>query len=120
MSCNLFVHADPTGGSKYISGTTCDGTTAYYTLTFGQSVCMNTTLPYENLCGLILSGSCLAVTPTPTTTPLEYCIVSGLTYSGPDMGFPGIEVRNRTTQTFEITIRRSKSKEGQSTTELVS
>jgi hypothetical protein len=81
MSCNLFVHADPTGGSKYISGTTCDGTTAYYTLTFGQSVCMNTTLPYENLCGLILSGSCLAVTPTPTTTPLEYCIVSGLTYS---------------------------------------
>jgi hypothetical protein len=81
MSCNLFVHADPTGGSKYISGTTCDGTTAYYTLTLGQSVCMNTTLPYENLCGLILSGSCLAVTPTPTTTPLEYCIVSGLTYS---------------------------------------
>jgi hypothetical protein len=81
MSCNFFVHADPTGGSKYISGTTCDGTTAYYTLTFGQSVCMNTTLPYENLCGLILSGSCLAVTPTPTTTPLEYCFVSGLTYS---------------------------------------
>jgi hypothetical protein len=81
MSCNFFVHADPTGGSKYISGTTCDGTPAYYTLTFGQSVCMNTTLPYENLCGLILSGSCLAVTPTPTTTPLEYCFVSGLTYS---------------------------------------
>ena len=81
MSCNLFVHADPTGGSKYISGTTCNGTPAYYTLTFGQSVCMNTTLPYENLCGLILSGSCNAVTPTPTTTPLEYCIVSGLTYS---------------------------------------
>ena len=46
--------------------------------------------------------------------------VSGLTYSGPEMGFPGMEVRNRTTQTFEITIRRSKSKEGQSTTELVS
>jgi hypothetical protein len=42
---------------------------------------MNTTLPYENLCGLILSGSCLAVTPTPTTTPLTYCFVSGLTYS---------------------------------------
>ena len=81
MSCNLFVHNDPIGGSKYISGTTCDGTTAYYTLTLGQSVCMNTTLPFENLCGLILSGSCLAVTPTPTTTPLTYCIVSGLTYS---------------------------------------
>jgi hypothetical protein len=81
MSCNLFVHQDPTGGSKYISGTTCDGTTAYYYLTYGQSVCMNTDKPFSDLCGLVISGSCLAVTPTPTTTPLTYCIVSGLTYS---------------------------------------
>lgn len=81
MSCNLFVHADPTGGSKYISGTTCDGTVAYYYLNYGQSVCMNTDKPFSDLCGLIISGSCNSVTPTPTTTPLTYCIVSGLTYS---------------------------------------
>ena len=81
MSCNLFVHADPTGGSKDISGTTCDGTVAYYYLNYGQSVCMNTDKPFSDLCGLVISGSCLAVTPTPTTTPLTYCMVSGLTYS---------------------------------------
>jgi hypothetical protein len=81
MSCNLFVHTDPTGGSKYISGTTCDGTTAYYTLTFGQSVCMDTTKPFTDLCGLVISGSCQTVTPTPTVTPADYCIVSGLTYT---------------------------------------
>ena len=81
MSCNLFVHADPTGGSKYISGTTCDGTIAYYTLTFGQSVCMDTTKPFTDLCGLVISGTCQTVTPTPTVTPADYCIVSGLTYT---------------------------------------
>ena len=81
MSCNLFVHNDPTGGSKYISGTTCAGVVAYYTLTYGQSICMDTTKPFSELCGLVISGSCLAVTPTPTTTPLKYCIFSGITYT---------------------------------------
>jgi len=81
MSCNLFVHADPTGGSKYISGTTCDGTVAYYTLTLGQSVCMDTTKPFTDLCGLVISGECQTVTPTPTITPANYCQVTGLTYS---------------------------------------
>lgn len=81
MSCNLFVHADPTGGSKYISGTTCDGTPAFYTLTLGQSVCMDTSKPFTDLCGLVISGECQTVTPTPTVTPADYCIVSGLTFS---------------------------------------
>jgi hypothetical protein len=81
MSCNLFVHADPTGGSKYISGTTCDGVPAYYTLTLGQSVCMDTSKPFTDLCGLVISGECQTVTPTPTVTPADYCIVSGLTYT---------------------------------------
>jgi hypothetical protein len=81
MSCNYFVHNDPVGGAKFISGTTCSGTQAYYYLTYGQSVCMNTDLGFENLCGLVLSGSCFAVTPTPSTTPLSYCIVSASTYS---------------------------------------
>jgi hypothetical protein len=81
MSCNLFVHADPTGGSKYISGTTCDGVPAYYTLTLGQSVCMDTTKPFTDLCGLVISGACQTVTPTPTITPANYCQVTGLTYT---------------------------------------
>jgi len=81
MSCNLFVHVDPTGGSKYISGTTCDGTPAFYTLTLGQSVCMDTTKPFTDLCGLVISGECQTVTPTPTVTPADYCIVTGLTYT---------------------------------------
>ena len=53
MSCNTYVHNDPTGGSKYISGTTCSGTEVYYTLTIGQSVCFNDDLPLINECGLV-------------------------------------------------------------------
>jgi Fe-S-cluster containining protein len=34
-----------------------------------------------NLNGLIISGACLPITPTPSTTPYEYCFVSGLTYT---------------------------------------
>jgi len=81
MSCNFYVHNDPTGGSKYISGTTCSGTQAYYTLTLGQSVCMNSDLPLINECGLVMSGACLAVTPTPSTTPYNYCYFSALTFN---------------------------------------
>jgi cell division septation protein DedD len=81
MSCNTYVHNDPIGGSKYISGTTCDDIVAYYTLTIGQSVCFNDDLPLINECGLVISGSCYAVTPTPTTTPYEYCYFSALTYN---------------------------------------
>jgi len=81
MSCNFYVHNDPSGGSKYISGTTCSGTQAYYTLTLGQSVCMNSDLPILNECGLIVSGACLSVTPTPSTTPYVYCYFSALTFN---------------------------------------
>jgi hypothetical protein len=34
-----------------------------------------------NLNGLLISGSCLPITPTPSTTPYEYCFVSGRTYT---------------------------------------
>jgi hypothetical protein len=76
MSCNFYVHNDSVGGSKYISGTTCSGTQAYYTLTYGQSVCMDDTRPLINLNGLVISGECFAVTPTPSTTPYNYCYYS--------------------------------------------
>ena len=81
MSCNFYVHQDPSGGAKYISGTTCSGTNAYYYLTYGQSICMDNNKPLVNLNGLIISGSCLPITPTPSTTPLEYCFVSGTTFT---------------------------------------
>jgi hypothetical protein len=79
MSCNFYVHNDSAGGSKYISGTTCSGTVAYYTLTLGESVCMDDSRPLVNLNGLVISGTCLPVTPTPSTTPYVYCYVSGIT-----------------------------------------
>ena len=81
MSCNFYVHQDTSGGAKYVSGTTCSGTEAYYYLTYGQSVCMDNDKPLVNLNGLIISGSCLPITPTPSTTPLEYCFVSGTTFT---------------------------------------
>jgi hypothetical protein len=68
MACNLYIHNDPTGGNKYISGTTCAGDVVNYYLTYGEAVCMNDELPIANLCGLVVSGSC-----TPYTIPCS-CI----------------------------------------------
>ena len=36
MACYSFVHNDPLGGSKYLSGTTCGGTTGAWFLNYGQ------------------------------------------------------------------------------------
>ena len=74
MSCNYFVHNDPNVGSKEISGTTCDGSVVFYTLTYGQEVCIDTSKPYINLKNLVISGECYSVTPTPTPTSPQYCI----------------------------------------------
>jgi hypothetical protein len=80
MSCTNYVHNDPIGGSKYISGTTCTGTVAFYTLTLGQEVCMDNSRPLINLNGLVISGDCTGVTPTPTPTPIDFCYISGFSY----------------------------------------
>lgn len=72
MSCQTYIHNDPLdSGTKYISGTTCNGTTDVYNLSFGDSVCMEAELPIIICDGLTISGSCdnPVVTPTPTTTP---------------------------------------------------
>jgi hypothetical protein len=42
---------------------------------------MDTSKPFTDLCGLVISGECQTVTPTPTVTPADYCIVSGLTFT---------------------------------------
>jgi hypothetical protein len=80
MSCTNYVHNDPIGGSKFISGTTCTGTVAYYTLTLGQEICMDNSRPLINLNGLVISGDCTGVTPTPTPTPIDFCYISGFSY----------------------------------------
>lgn len=71
MSCQIYVHNDPLdSGTKYISGTTCLGTTDVYNLNFGDSVCMEAELPIIICDGLTISGSCDSpvVTPTPSVT----------------------------------------------------
>lgn len=71
MSCLTYTHNDPLdSGTKYISGTTCNGTTDVYNLAFGDSVCMEAELPLVICDGLTISGSCDSpvVTPTPTMT----------------------------------------------------
>ncbi len=72
MSCQTYIHNDPLdSGTKYISGTTCNGTTDVYNLAFGDSVCMEAELPLVACDGISISGSCDSpvVTPTPTQTP---------------------------------------------------
>lgn len=74
MSCITYVHNDPLDspyGTKYISGTTCNGTTDVYYLAFGDSACMEAELPLVVCDGLTISGACDSPvsTPTPTQTP---------------------------------------------------
>ena len=70
MSCITYLNNDPFGLGKYISGTTCNGTTNSYILQLGDSVCMEAEQPLVVCDGISISGSCdsPAVTPTPTTT----------------------------------------------------
>ena len=70
MSCQTYLHNDPfdSGGTKFISGTTCDGSAASYNLSFGSSVCMEAQLPLVICDGLTISGSCIPPTPSPTPT----------------------------------------------------
>jgi hypothetical protein len=42
---------------------------------------MDNSKPLVNLNGLVISGDCFPVTPTPSTTPYEYCYVSANTES---------------------------------------
>jgi len=88
MSCTTYIHNGPVGTTKYISGTTCSGTVAFYYLTLGQSVCMSDDKPIINLNNLSVSGSCLPVTPTPTPTAQFICYYSGLTYEYADFECP--------------------------------
>lgn len=81
MSCTTYIHNGPVGTTKYISGTTCAGSATASTLSLGQSICMDDTKPIVNLNNLAISGSCLPVTPTPTSSAPGLCYYSGLTYS---------------------------------------
>jgi len=66
MSCITYLHNDPfdSGGTKFISGTTCGGSATTYNLPFGGFACMEAELPLVICDGLTISGSC--------SPPLEY------------------------------------------------
>ena len=60
MSCITYLHNDPldSGGTKFISGTTCDGVAEVWNLSFGQSACLESDLPIIICDGLTISGDC--------------------------------------------------------------
>jgi len=60
MSCIKYLHNDPfdSGGTKFISGTTCSGSEISYNLAYGEFGCMNAELPLVICDGLTISGSC--------------------------------------------------------------
>ena len=60
MSCITYLHNDPfdSGGTKFISGTTCCGTTEVWNLSFGESACLESELPMIICDGLTISGDC--------------------------------------------------------------
>ena len=80
MSCITYVHNNPLISQMQISGTSCGGSVVNYIVSYGQSVCMDSSKPVLNLNGLQISGSCTSVTPTPSPFPPYYCFNSGLTY----------------------------------------
>jgi uncharacterized delta-60 repeat protein len=60
MSCITYLHNDPfdSGGTKFISGTTCDGVAEVWNLSFGESACLESELPMIICDGLTISGDC--------------------------------------------------------------
>ena len=62
MSCITYLHNDPldSGGTKFISGTTCDGVAEVWNLSFGQSACLESDLPMIICDGLTISGDCIS------------------------------------------------------------
>lgn len=59
MSCITYINNDPLdSGTKYISGTTCDGEAEVWILSFGESACLESDLPMIICDGLTVSGSC--------------------------------------------------------------
>jgi len=85
MSCNTYIHNDPFGGSKYLSGTTCNGTTGEYTLNYGDSICIDNSLPLITCNDLQIQGECQPITPSPTPTP---------TATPPNYRIAGFQVTN--------------------------
>jgi len=64
MSCITYLHNDPfdSGGTKFISGTTCGGSASSYNISFGNFACMEAELPLIICDGLTISGSCSPAT----------------------------------------------------------
>jgi hypothetical protein len=99
MSCITYLHNDPfdSGGTKFISGTTCNGSVDSYNLNFGDSACMEAELPLVICDGLTISGSCdtQPPTPTPTTTmtptPALCYVYEYINNSGNTIDVNGIE-----------------------------
>ena len=60
MSCITYLHNDPldSGGTKFISGTTCAGEAEVWILSFGESACLESELPAIICDGLTISGDC--------------------------------------------------------------
>ena len=69
MDYNCYTFCNETGGSNYVSGTTCDGIVQAYTLNFGDCICMDLDYPLITCDNPIFSGVCVPSTPTPTPTP---------------------------------------------------
>jgi len=85
MSCITYLHNDPfdSGGTKFISGTTCEGSATSYNLTFGSFACMEAELPLIICDGLTISGSCSPILTTPTPTPTNTSSPTSTTTSTP-------------------------------------
>ena len=69
MSCFNYTYNNQFGGSGYISGTTCAGIVGAYTLTIGQSICMDNDFPIITCDQFDITDYCNNPTPTPTNTP---------------------------------------------------
>jgi hypothetical protein len=69
MNCSEYRHEDPFGGSKSISGTTCQGIVGSFYLMYGESICMDNERPIEVCDALKIYDTCfVTATPTPSNT----------------------------------------------------
>jgi hypothetical protein len=73
MSCVVYKNDGPYSGSIEISGTTCAGSTGWFYLNFGDSICMDTSQPLFTCDYFKIEGPCNTPTntPSPTRTPTQ-------------------------------------------------
>jgi hypothetical protein len=69
MNCIVYTNNDEFSGSKELSGTTCGGSSGFFYLNYGDSICMDIDQPIILCDYFSIGGMCPTPSVTPSNTP---------------------------------------------------